>query len=62
MNVSNTIRQHYLFDRDQKRVSLAQFLRDSLSRYSFSNLGFGPSLSGASGSSVVGRFAACVGL
>ena len=31
MNVSNTIRQHYLFDRDQKRVSLAQFLRDSLS-------------------------------
>jgi len=29
---------------------------------SFSNLGFGPSLSGASGSSVVGRFAACVGL
>ena len=31
VNVSNTIRQHYLFDRDQKRVSLAQFLRDSLS-------------------------------
>jgi len=31
INVSNTIRQHYLFDRDQKRVSLAQFLHDSLS-------------------------------
>jgi len=34
MNVSNTIRQHYLlhylFARDQKRVSLAQFLHDSL--------------------------------
>jgi len=33
-----------------------------LSRYSFSNLDFGPSLSGTSGSSVVGHFAACLGL
>ena len=30
MNVSYTIRQHYLFDRDQKRVSLDQFLRDPI--------------------------------
>jgi len=30
MNVSDIIRQHYLFDRDQKRVSLSQFLHDSI--------------------------------
>jgi len=31
MNVSNTIIKRYLLDRDQKRVSLVQFLHDSLS-------------------------------